>query len=179
MTTAKQIFLFSVSLFFLSTASVFASNRTFVCSESKLENLRKLYFKAVTDSIDLDYAVSEASSIENNPSCSKVARATARVYKGSFLCLQARDAYWPPTKMAKVEEGLGLLDSEITKNQRMLEFRIHRLAITSHLPSFLGRSDEANRDKAWLEEYLDKNKNSDLAKDKIFKFGESLLKKIS
>jgi hypothetical protein len=111
--------------------------------EINLNKLRQIYFKALND----DSAVVTGKELAQNFTTS-----LGRMYFASFLCLEARDTYWPVKKWNLAQSGLKIMDREVKSHPNSVEHRILKVAVTSHLPFFFHRSTEAKQDVKWIRQ---------------------------
>ncbi len=137
----------------------------------ELENIRSLYYDSLTNaaSVDRGLAFARAST--------EIVQPLRIAYEGSFLCLQARDSLWPLRKWNRAQEGLQLLDKAVAVSPDSVEVRVLRAAVTAHLPSFFGRSSQAEKDLDWIEETRNTGRFYALA-PKLQQFVQNFMKSV-
>jgi hypothetical protein len=80
--------------------------------------------------------------------------AMGRVLYGSALTMKARDAFWPPTRMAYVKAGLKEMDAAVKLAPDNPRVRYARAINNYHMPKFMGREEIVRADFAWLWEQV-------------------------
>ncbi|MFM1875136.1 MAG: hypothetical protein RL266_873 [Bacteroidota bacterium] len=90
-------------------------------------------------------------------------------YKGAVELGMARHDPNPFNKMSFFSDGKADLEKAISKDPENLELRFLRLTIQTHIPSFLGYSDNKEADKAFVLNHLEEAK-SETFKTKVRKF---------
>ncbi|MBT8326465.1 MAG: hypothetical protein KJP21_02000 [Bacteroidia bacterium] len=71
-------------------------------------------------------------------------------YYGAFLCLKAKFSNNPYTKYSSFTKGYKKLNSLITKESNVLEYRYHRFMVETKAPSFLIENSHIEEDKAFI-----------------------------
>ncbi len=69
-----------------------------------------------------------------------------RAYDGALITLRAKHAFWPPSRLRYVREGLAILDEQVRLHSTGVEIRYLRLLSCYFLPSFLGRGWSVDED---------------------------------
>ncbi len=77
-------------------------------------------------------------------------RARATAYMASSVLLQARDAFWPLTKVSQAKRGMKLLDAAVEIDRQDVETRFVRLRSNSSLPHFLRNEPQLEEDARFL-----------------------------
>ena len=140
----------------------------------ELGDLRKICFQAISDSRAVPKGKAKVEGMVDyarNP--------VLLAYVGSFRCLEARDALWPMQKWNWSNEGLAKLDAAVAKDPDSVEIRVLRCAITTHLPFFFSRADQAKKDQRWLKERMSEAQTAEKLDPELKKFTENFLKSIS
>ncbi len=76
--------------------------------------------------------------------------AMGRALYGSVLTMKARDAFWPPTRLAHVKEGNQQMDAAVKLAPLDLRVRFVRADNNYHMPKWLKREEMVQTDFAWL-----------------------------
>ncbi len=82
--------------------------------------------------------------------------APALALLGSVYTLKGRDAFWPMTQLRLVREGNEYMDKAARMAPDNIEVRLTRALNNTHMPDFLGRTEIARTDLAWLWEKIEK-----------------------
>ena len=76
--------------------------------------------------------------------------ARGRVMYGSTLTMKGRDAFWPPTQISWVREGIREMDQAVKLAPDDPKVRFARANNNFFMPKFLGREDTVRADLEWL-----------------------------
>jgi tetratricopeptide (TPR) repeat protein len=76
--------------------------------------------------------------------------ARGRVLYGSTLTMKGRDAFWPPTQISWVREGIREMDQAVKLAPDDPKVRFARANNNFYMPRFLGREDIVRADLEWL-----------------------------
>lgn len=90
-------------------------------------------------------------------------------YKGAVELGMARHDPNPFKKMSFFSDGKSNLEKAIAKDLENIELRFLRLTIQTHIPSFLGYSENKESDKAFILNHLEEAK-SETFKTRVRKF---------
>jgi hypothetical protein len=80
--------------------------------------------------------------------------AVLAAYGGAVVTLRAKHAFWPPTRMRHLRDGLAILDALVEKHPDQAEIRYLRLMSCYYLPGILGRNWSVRDDFAALADLL-------------------------
>ncbi len=69
---------------------------------------------------------------------------------GSVYTMKGRDAFWPPTQLKLVREGIEYMDRAVSLAPDDVRTRVTRAFNNAHMPDFLGRNDTVTADLQWL-----------------------------
>lgn len=161
---------FSTALLMCASMTAFATPPSNT-QQMELEAVRNLYYDSLTNAAAVDRGLALARASEEIVHHLRIA------YEGSFLCLQARDSLWPLRKWNRAQEGLELLDKAVQISPESVEVRVLRAAVTAHLPSFFGRSAQAEKDLDWLEQIKSTEQFNTLT-PKLQKFVHNFMKTV-
>lgn len=76
--------------------------------------------------------------------------APALALLGSVYTMKGRDAFWPNVQLRLVHEGNQLMDQAVRLDSNHVQVRLTRALNNTHMPDFLGRTEIARADLAWL-----------------------------
>lgn len=79
---------------------------------------------------------------------------TLTAYKACGLMMYAKYLLNPLDKLSSFSKGKSLLEKCVHKEPKSLEIRFLRLAMQSKSPSFLGYSDEIEKDKVFIVKHF-------------------------
>jgi hypothetical protein len=113
---------------------------------SSLERLRAMYFLSVEDRDWARRAEDLLQSLDGRQASGPRDRVTLEAYRGALEVVRAKHARWPPTKLAHLREGMGILDRMVEEEPDNLEARYLRLVSCYYLPFFLKREDSVRED---------------------------------
>jgi tetratricopeptide (TPR) repeat protein len=77
-------------------------------------------------------------------------QAMARVRYGSVLTMNARDTFWPTTRLSYVKAGNREMDAAVKMAPQDAQVRFARAVNNFHMPAIMGREDIVQEDLAWL-----------------------------
>jgi hypothetical protein len=76
--------------------------------------------------------------------------AFARVLHGSVMTMKGRDAFWPPTQIDLVHQGIREMDAAVSLAPEDPMVRFARANNNFYMPKFLGRQEVVLADFTWL-----------------------------
>lgn len=117
------------------------------------ERLRVVYFLAIESSDWLAPAFAAAETLATRATTWPVA-ATAEAYRGALITLEAKHAFWPPRKLARLNEGFAVMGRVVERLPGHVEARYLRLMSGYWLPALLGKADYVREDFAALAALL-------------------------
>lgn len=82
--------------------------------------------------------------------------AAAVALLGSVYTMKGRDAFWPNVQLRLVREGNEYMDRAVRLDSNSVRVRLTRALNNAHMPDFLGRTEIARGDLAWLWEKIEK-----------------------
>lgn len=77
-------------------------------------------------------------------------------YYGAVLAMSAEETSNPLSKLKRFNEGKGIIESCIEERPQSIDLRFLRYALQRETPSFLGYSEDLEKDKTFLEQNIDK-----------------------
>lgn len=124
------------------------------------------FFMQMNLTVDTDkfYAVLSGESVEQIDkliSELELQKATSmnNAYKGALIAKKAGFETNVTTKIKTFKSGVQLLESEINKSPKLLEYRFLRLSIQEHCPKILKYNDNINEDvKLIINDYSNQSK---------------------
>ena len=105
--------------------------------------------------------------------------ARARALYGSTLTMKARDAFWPPSRLSYVKNGIKEMDQSVKQAPEDAFVRFSRVSNNFHMPKWLEREEIVKADLVWLWEQITKKPDvlpTD-AKQEVARLYGSVLKK--
>lgn len=82
--------------------------------------------------------------------------AFARVLYGSTLTMKGRDAFWPPSQLSYVHQGIREMDAAVKLAPDDPMVRFARANNNFYMPKFLGRQEIVLNDFTWLWDQVQK-----------------------
>jgi hypothetical protein len=119
-----------------------------------LDGLRRGYLLAVDVPEALPPAVAELARLEAELRAEGLADPLLLAYGGALEVLRARDARWPPTRIAHLQRGMEILDRAVRSSPGSAEIRAIRLMTEVHLPGMFLRDEVVRRDEEFLMDSL-------------------------
>jgi hypothetical protein len=114
-----------------------------------VEQVRHYYLDSVAEASSIDSAL---VYLDARPALA--ADPLMRAYRGAFIVMKAKHAFWPFKKMAHLKQGLAILDTLTEQHPDHSEIRYLRLLSCYFLPGFLGRGRSVEEDAQALARLL-------------------------
>ena len=124
-----------------------------------IDQLRKDYIEAISNSDKADELCHELSAIKNPD-------ALLLAYLGSAQAIRAKHAWNPVNKLSYLKQGFKTMDKAVAKDPNQLEVRFLRFSLQFYVPTFLGYSKNIDTDKVKIIDLIRKNDVVDLKVDK-------------
>lgn len=137
-------YLILVLFFFAFEFYAFSGNNKQIPGSELMDNIRKVYYDAVED----ENKIEDLSNLINNNfnsgkfDCPPIIIA----YKAGIEALKSKHAFWPFTKLEKLNDSMEIFSEAVKLNPDNLEIRFMRFSILHYVPSFLGYTNEMNDD---------------------------------
>lgn len=100
-------------------------------------------------------AVERAEAYLRQLLASEPTNAPALALLGSVFTMKGRDAFWPTTQLRLVRQGNNYMDQAVQMAPDDIQTRVIRALNNTHMPDFLGRTETARKDLAWLWEKIE------------------------
>lgn len=136
--TMKTLVLFIITLFTSANANPKDADNSFM---QKLEYIRTNYYASVEEE-----EIVEKVEQYINRHFGEDLPSLILAYKAALLSVKSKHAFWPGTKLEYFNESMDLFEKAVVSDPDNLEIRFLRFTILHHIPSFLGHSDERNKD---------------------------------
>lgn len=149
-----------VLFFIVSDFYAYSGNNKPIPLDVLMNEIRIVYYSAVEDENkikDLD------SIINNNFNCGRLDCSPIIIaYKAGVEALKSKHAFWPFTKLEKLNVSMDIFSEAVKLNPDNLEIRFMRFSILHYVPSFLGYANEMNDDLNKLVTLLEENNTGGL-----------------
>ena len=119
---------------------------------NKIEQIRNTYYEAIEDESKLDTLRIIIEKEYSKDSSSYPPQILA--YLGGLEALKAKHAFWPFTKMSRLNTSMDILQRAIKAAPDNLEIRFIRFSILHHIPSILGYGEERSEDAVKIARLL-------------------------
>lgn len=158
-------YLILVLISFASDCYAFSENNKLLSGNEVMNEMRVIYYAAVEDESkieDLD------SLINNNFNCvSFDCPPIIIAYKAGVEALKSKHAFWPFTKLEKLNDSMDIFSEAVKLSPDNLEIRFMRFSILHYVPSFIGYTNEMNDDLNKIITLLEQFQTGDLDKSII------------
>lgn len=151
-----------VLIFFASDCYAFSEDNKLLSGNEVMNEMRVIFYAAVEDESkieDLD------SLINNNFNCGIFDCPPIIIaYKAGVEALKSKHAFWPFTKLEKLNDSMDIFSEAVKLSPDNLEIRFMRFSILHYVPSFIGYATEMNDDLNKITALLAENKTDGLDK---------------
>lgn len=154
-----------VLIFFAPEFYAFSGNNKPIPVNELMNEMRIVYYSAVEDENkikDLD------SMINNNFKCGKFDCPPIIIaYKAGVEALKSKHAFWPFTKLERLNDSMEIFSEAVKLSPDNLEIRFMRFSILHYVPTFLGYTNEMNDDLNIIIRLLEQSQTGSLDKSII------------
>lgn len=154
-----------VLIFFAPEFYAFSGNNKPIPVNELMNEMRIVYYSAVEDENkikDLD------SMINNNFKCGGFDCPPIIIaYKAGVEALKSKHAFWPFTKLERLNDSMEIFSEAVKLSPDNLEIRFMRFSILHYVPTFLGYTNEMNDDLNIIIRLLEHSQTGSLDKSII------------